>query len=77
MTSSNANQCCCVAGEKKCIWGKIHGILKLITQVAKIAVFTGLTLVLFDVHHGIKTEFQNMPQQANMTGASATPDAGS
>ena len=77
MTSCSTHQCCCVTGEKKCVWAKIHGVLKLITQVAKIAVFTGLTLVLFDVHHGIKTEFQSMPQQAMTSASAATADSGS
>jgi len=76
MSSCDVHQCCCHSGDKKCAWGMIYGVLKIIAKIAKIAVFTGLTLVLFDIHHGIKAEFQNMPQQM-MPSSSVSAEAGS
>lgn len=58
----NANCPCC----KKCPGKMINNVLCIICKIAKIAVFTGLALVLFDIHGMFKmhNEMAAMPSPA-------------
>lgn len=57
---------------KPCVGCKIQNVLKIILKIFKITTLIGLTLVLFDVHTGLKAQFEGMQaQQAMMMNAAA------
>ncbi len=72
--AKDSKTCCSPKGSccKKCPGKMIKNILCLICKVAKIAVFVGLALVLFDVHAMFKihNEMAAMPSAAMMQQAS-------
>jgi hypothetical protein len=66
------NSCGWCKDGKKCVCCGLQRILKVILQVFKITALLGLTLVLFDIHSGLKAQFEGMQmQQAMMMNAAA------
>lgn len=63
--------CGCCNGVKNspgCIFDRV---VKALLQITKVTTLVGLTLVLFDVHAGLKAQFEGMQaQQAMMMNAS-------
>ncbi len=70
-------ECNCCKEGKSNAFCTINRILKALTNVFKITTLVGLTFVLFDIHAGLKAEFQNAQAQAMMmsAGPAAMPAA--
>jgi hypothetical protein len=67
------NSCGWCKDGKKCVCCVIQRVLKLVMQIVKITTLVGLTLVLFDIHAGLKAQFEGMQaQQAMMMNAAAS-----
>jgi hypothetical protein len=72
----NCNDSCkmCKDG-KMCIGCGIERVLKFLIKIAKITALSGLTLVLFDIHTGLKAQFEGMQAQQAMMMNAATANA--
>lgn len=69
---NNGSKCGWCKDGKTCICCGINRILKVLLQISKITALVGLTLVAFDIHAGLKAQFEGMQaQQAMMMNAAA------
>jgi hypothetical protein len=71
---NNSSSCGTGAGNACCM---VQRVLKGVLEVAKIAALVSLTLVLLDVHTGLKSQVEGMQaQQAMMMNAAAAANNG-
>lgn len=72
---NNSCGCGCKEGKHSVCCNAMR-VLKVVLQITKITALIGLTLVLFDIHTGLKAQFEGMQaQQAMMMNAAQNANA--